>query len=287
MSSTAADSAGPTVRCRSACARRYAVRAAIPPWLLRSAVGRSSPSASPWRKAGGFSRSRCRSTCCRTSSILRAAGQARRSRRGPESVRRRGACSAERVGAAAIRFLTRRRRCRNLAGRCRRRQRRSRPTSRRQRHAARRSTPFLTASTPPIRGRRLGRAQGQLPDHPRDDGLAFPIGVFGALSRGIRAAEPLDRHDRGFDQQSCRRAVDHLRPARPRRVPQLHAPAPLGAAGRRPDAGADDHAGDRHRRPQRDHSRCRPRSATRRSASARRRCRSCSTMCCRWRCRAS
>ena len=108
-----------------------------------------------------------------------------------------------------------------------------------------------------------------------------------ALSRGIRAAQSLDRYHRGLDQQSRRGAVDHLRPARPRGVPQLHALAALGAAGRRADAGADDHAGDRHRRAQRDQvgaavdPRCRAR------ASARRRCRWCSTTSCRSRCPAS
>ncbi len=75
----------------------------------------------------------------------------------------------------------------------------------------------------------------------------------GALSRGICAAEPLDRPDRGLDQQPRGGALDHLRPARPRGVPRDRSrTCPLGAAGRRADAGADDHAGDRHRRPQRD-----------------------------------
>jgi phosphate transport system permease protein len=56
--------------------------------------------------------------------------------------------------------------------------------------------------------------------------LAFPDRrALGRLPRGICAAEPLDRHHRGVDQQSGRGAVDHLRPARPRRVPELHEPA--------------------------------------------------------------
>ena len=101
--------------------------------------------------------------------------------------------------------------------------------------------------------RRVGRAQGQLPDDHRDDAARLPDRrSVGALSRGIRAAQPLDRHDRSVDQQSRRGAVDHLRAARARGVSQLHALAALGAAGRRADAGADDHAGDRHRRAQRD-----------------------------------
>ena len=111
--------------------------------------------------------------------------------------------------------------------------------------------------------------------------------AVGALSRGICAAEPLDRPDRGVDQQSRRGALDHLRPARPRGVPQRHASAALGAARRRPDAGADDHAGDRHRRPQRDQVGAavdpRRRARHRRSRASR----SSSTMFCRSRCPAS
>ena len=46
----------------------------------------------------------------------------------------------------------------------------------------------------PVRGRHLGSAQGQLPDHHGDDGARLPDRRAGrALSRGIRAAEPLDR----------------------------------------------------------------------------------------------
>ncbi len=102
-------------------------------------------------------------------------------------------------------------------------------------------------------GRRLGRAEGQLPDDRRDDGACIPgRRPVRDLPGRICRAEPLDGHDRGFDQQSRGRSVDHLRSARPRRVPQLHAHAALGTAGRRPDARADDHAGDRHRRPERD-----------------------------------
>ena len=103
------------------------------------------------------------------------------------------------------------------------------------------------------RGRHLGRLQGLAPD---DAGHARPRlpdrRPLGRLSRGICAAEPLDRPHRGLDQQSRRGALDHLRAARPRRLPQLHAHAALGADRRRADAGADDHAGHRHRRAQRD-----------------------------------
>ena len=151
------------------------------------------------------------------------------------------------------------------------------------------STRLPDRPTPPTaRRRRVGRAQGQLPDDHGDDAARLPDRrAVGALSRGIRAAQPLDRHDRGQDQQPRRGAVDHLRPARPRGVPQLHAPAALGAAGRRADAGADDHAGDRHRRAQRDQVGAAVDPRCRAWASARRRCRSCSTMSCRWRCPAS
>ena len=69
----------------------------------------------------------------------------------------------------------------------------------------------------------------------------------GDLPRGVRAQEPLDRPDRGQHQQPRRRALDRLRPARPRGVPQLLRPAALGAAGRRPGAGADDAADHHHR----------------------------------------
>ena len=108
-----------------------------------------------------------------------------------------------------------------------------------------------------------------------------------ALPRGICAAEPLDRPDRGVDQQSRRGAVDHLRAARPRGVPRHVRPAALGAAGRRADAGADDDAGDRHRRAQRDQGGAAVDPRRRARRSARRRCRSCSTTSCRSRCPAS
>ena len=49
---------------------------------------------------------------------------------------------------------------------------------------------------------------------------------------------------------------------------ELLRPAALGAAGRRPGAGADDAADDHHRRPRRAEGACRRRSARRRSASA-------------------
>ena len=64
--------------------------------------------------------------------------------------------------------------------------------------------------------------------------LAFPIGVLAALY--LEEFAPRNRWtdaDRGIDQQPRRGAVDHLRPARPRGVPQRHEPAALGAAGRR------------------------------------------------------
>jgi hypothetical protein len=68
--------------------------------------------------------------------------------------------------------------------------------------------------------------------------LPCPIGVMARdLSRGIRAEEPLTDH-RGQHQQPRRRAVDRLRPARPGGVHQLLRHAALGAAGRRPGAGA-------------------------------------------------
>ena len=138
------------------------------------------------------------------------------------------------------------------------------------------------------RRRHLGRVQGLAADDARHLAARLPDRrALGGLSRGICAAEPLDRPDRGLDQQSRRGAVDHLRPARPRRVPQLHAPAALGAARRRPDAGADDHAGDRHRRPQRDQvgAALDPRRRARRRRQPR--SRSSSTTSCRWRCPAS
>ena len=67
----------------------------------------------------------------------------------------------------------------------------------------------------------------------------------------------------------------------------LPATAALGAADRRHDAGADDHAGHRHRRAQRDQGRAA--LDPRRGAGDRRvsRCRWCSTTSCRWRCPAS
>src|SRR3546814_3089744 len=61
----------------------------------------------------------------------------------------------------------------------------------------------------------------------------------------------LFRSDRGFDQQPRGGALDHLRPAGPRGVPQHLPPAALGADRRRADARAEDDAGDRHRGPQR------------------------------------
>ena len=45
--------------------------------------------------------------------------------------------------------------------------------------------------------------------------------------RGVRAEEPTDRSDRGEHQQSRRGALDRLRPARPRGVPELHEHAAL------------------------------------------------------------
>ena len=49
------------------------------------------------------------------------------------------------------------------------------------------------------------------------------------LSRGVRAEEPLHRPHRGQHQQPRGRALDRLRPARPRGVHQLLRPAALGA----------------------------------------------------------
>ena len=122
----------------------------------------------------------------------------------------------------------------------------------------------------PAAGRHLGRAQGLDADDAGHARARLPDRrAGGALSRGIRAAEPLDRPDRGLDQQPRRRAFDHLRPARPGGVPQRSSPAALGPAGRRHDAGADDACrsssspGATRSRP------CRRRSATR--ALARRR----------------
>ena len=139
------------------------------------------------------------------------------------------------------------------------------------------STPTSSTSVRrdrPVVGRHLGGAQGHVLHDRGDDAARLPDRrPGGGLSRGIRAAEPLDRRDRGIDQQSRGGPLDHLRPAGPGGVPQRHEPAALGAPGRRHDAGPDDHAGDRHRRPQRDQVRAAvdPRGGAR--ASARRRCR--------------
>ena len=66
-----------------------------------------------------------------------------------------------------------------------------------------------------VRSRGLGGAQGHLPDDPGDDDAGLPDRrAVGALPGGIRAAQSLDRPDRGQHQQSGRGAVDHLRPAR-------------------------------------------------------------------------
>ena len=140
----------------------------------------------------------------------------------------------------------------------------------------------------PDAGRHLGRAQGLDADDARHAGARLPDRrALGALSRGICAAEPLDRPDRGVDQQPRRGAFDHLRAARPRGVPQRDAPAALGAARRRPDPGADDHAGDRHRRAQRDQGGAAVDPRRRHGDRRQPRSRSCSTTCCRSPCPAS
>ena len=118
--------------------------------------------------------------------------------------------------------------------------------------------------------------------------LCVPIGDRGGgLSRGVRAEEPADRPDRGQHQQPRGRALDRLRPARARGLPQRLRPAALVAPGRRHDAGADGAADDRRRD---------PRGAARGAAVDPRRrrwarrlasCRRWRTTCCRWRCRAS
>ena len=109
----------------------------------------------------------------------------------------------------------------------------------------------------------------------------------GDLPGGVRAEEPLDRPDRGQHQQPRRGALDRLRPAWPRRVPELLRPAALGAARRRHGAGADDAADHHHRLARRAEGGAAvdPRGGARRrrlEAS-----RPCSTTCCRWRCPAS
>ena len=134
-------------------------------------------------------------------------------------------------------------------------------------------------------GRHLGRAGRLVLTMLVTLVLSFPLGVgAGDLSRGVRAEEPLDRPDRGQHQQSGGGAVDRVRPAGPRGVHQLLRPAALGAAGRRPGAGADELPTIIIATPRRAASGAAvdPRGGAR--ASARRRCRWCSTTCCRWRC---
>ena len=109
----------------------------------------------------------------------------------------------------------------------------------------------------------------------------------GHLSRGVRAQEPADGPDRGQHQQPRGRALDRLRPARPRDVPQLLRPAALGAAGRRPGAGAARAADDHHRRARRAEGRAALDQGGGARASAPRTSRRCSITCCRWRCPAS
>ena len=90
-------------------------------------------------------------------------------------------------------------------------------------------------------GRHLGALLGLVLDHAGDARARLPARRRGGgLPRGVRAAESLDRPHRGQHQQPGGGAVDRLRPARARGVPQLLRPAALGAAGRRPRAGADD-----------------------------------------------
>jgi phosphate transport system permease protein len=83
--------------------------------------------------------------------------------------------------------------------------------------------------------------------------LAFPIGVLSAVY--LEEYAPRNRWTDMIEVSINNLAavpLDHLRPARPGHLPQRHALAALRADRRRPDAGADDHAGDRHRLAQRD-----------------------------------
>jgi phosphate transport system permease protein len=71
----------------------------------------------------------------------------------------------------------------------------------------------------PADGRHLGRAQGFDHDHAGHARSRLSRRrARGSLSRGICAPEPLDRSHRNLDQQSCRGALDHFRPAWPCRL---------------------------------------------------------------------
>ena len=102
------------------------------------------------------------------------------------------------------------------------------PSSSASRSSARSSATSTGASSPPgdsrepelagIRGALVGSALTLLVTL----ALCLPIGVAGGdLSRGVRAQEPAHRPHRGQHQQPRGRALDRLRPARPRDVPQL------------------------------------------------------------------
>jgi hypothetical protein len=151
------------------------------------------------------------------------------------------------------------------------------------------NTTFLTAadSTDPTLVGIWGALKGSLITMVITLAIAFPIGVLTALY--LEEYAPKNRWTDliEVDQQPRRGALDHLRPARARGVPQLLRHAALGPAGRRPDARADDDAGDRDRRAQRDQvgAAVHPRRGARRRRVAA--CRWCSTMCCRWPCPAS
>ena len=106
----------------------------------------------------------------------------------------------------------------------------------------------------------------------------------GDLSRGVRAAQPLDGSHRGQHQQSRGRAVDRLRLARARAVHQRVRLAALGAARRRPRAEPHDAARDHHRVARRADGRAAVDSRGGARASAHRRCRWCCITCCRSRC---
>ncbi len=98
-------------------------------------------------------------------------------------------------------------------------------------------------------GRRARRAGGLGLDAAGDAAAVVPDRRRRrGLPRGVRAPQPLDRPHRGQHQQPRRRAVDRVRPAGSRRVPEFRRHAALGAAGRRPGADAADAADDHHRR---------------------------------------
>src|SRR5690606_25713021 len=102
-------------------------------------------------------------------------------------------------------------------------------------------------------GRHLGRAQGFNPDDAGDARPRLSRGrAYRGVSRGIRSPKPVDRTDRGFDQQSGRGSVDHIWTSWPGGVPDTVSEHALRPVNRRHDAGADDDACNRHFRAQRD-----------------------------------